>query len=569
MKNTLTKFFLFVVLAFASGQVFAVDLVKVYQQALNNDPTFKMAHASWLSYRENIAISRAGLLPSFSIQGNLGRNFNNLEDAQASPASTYKTKYNNNTLGYQLSLTQPIFNYKNWALLSQAKASEKEYAAQYSAAMQDLIYRTVSAYFNVLKARDILHYTVAECQALKSELNRTLERYRVGLSTLTEVEQARAGYDGVVAQKIQDTNNLKIQEEKLREITNREYKTFSYLGKNLPLVYPNPKNIQKWTDVAQTQNYSLRAARFAKQAAKENIKVQMSGHLPVLNATGQYSYTHNNNTSGSNIATHDSTALLGLTLSLPVFEGGAVTASTRQAQYNYQYASENLNKVNRSVVSAVAQAYLNVIAGINVIKAQKQSVISAKRALLSTLAAYKVGTQTMTDVLSQESNLYNALKNYSNAQYDYLIATVALKQSVGTLGLNDVKYINSLLSLNSNLIKVKENYRRFNAIKRKIPIKITKTKNGEYGIQLIATKNIKGINNFIKKHKLANNNLSIFQICKNNKHLYLLLVGSYSSLDKAKAESQKLKLNKYMKNIHPWIRKYADITSLCKYNKNK
>ncbi len=562
MKKTLLKIALFLGLGLLSTQLFAANLLQVYQQALNNDPTFKMSHSQWLSEKENIAINRAGLLPNFQVDGTYNHNYNNTESfaSVTAPNGTQivtiaKQRYRNNTTGYQLTLQQPIFNYQNWALLSQAKANEKQYAALYSAAAQDLMYRTAEAYFNVLKAQDILNYTIAEKIAYKSQYNQTRERYKVGLATITDVQQAKASYDGSVAQEIQDRNSVDVAKEQLREITNTSYTSFAKLSKKLPLLYPNPSNINQWVDVAQTQNYSLLAARYGVETAQENIHVQAAGHLPVLNAQGQYQYSNDSNYINNGLRATNKLATVGLDLSVPIFQGGAVTAATKQAQYDYQYAVDNMDKTHRTVVSDTRQQYWNVVSGVNVIKADKQAVISARSSLQSTIEGYKVGTQTMTDVLTQESNLYQSLKTYTTSQYDYLIATIALKQSAGTLGINDLEDINSWLTQAKGIVpKPKANKTSKTTKKYKAPTrnKAIKANPNHYTIQLMASPKRQDLVAFANKHHLSGYN--IVPTYKNGQKWYALTTGNYAS--KSSANAALAKMPSSIRNLKPWVRKF-------------
>jgi len=266
-------------------QALAIDLVGAYQQALVSDPTFQSARSQWFSDRELISINRAGLLPSFDINAQAGRY--TVGNTNHEPSLNAVPHYYDNVGLYSLTLDQPIFNYNAWSQLKQAKSKVKSSAATFAAAAQDLIYRTSTAYLDVLRAADELRYTQAEKRALASQLERARERFKVGLETITYVEQAQASYDTQVAQEITDKNNLAIKKEQLREITGQYYKSYAELTRELPLVTPRPANINQWVRKAQQQNYDLLAARYNLQAAQENIKVQSSQRYPTLDVAGQ------------------------------------------------------------------------------------------------------------------------------------------------------------------------------------------------------------------------------------------------------------------------------------------
>ena len=139
------------------------------------------------------------------------------------------------------------------------------------------------------------------------------------------------------------------------------------------------------------------------------------------------------------------TGQMGLTLTLPVYQGGLVNAQTRQANDQYQQALSNMEFTHRSVIAQTRNAYLGVIAGITQIRADQQAIISNQISLRATEASFRVGTSTMVDVLNHYLRFIQAEKSYSNDQYTYLINTLLLKQSAGTLNSQDIIIINSWL----------------------------------------------------------------------------------------------------------------------------
>lgn len=539
-------------------QALAINLLQAYNEALANDPTFQIARSQWLSDREEIAINRAGLLPQFDISGLTYReHFDNTIPVTIGR----KDRYYNNDAQYSLVLGQPLFNYQAWAAVRSAQSFVKASAANYGSAALDLINRTVSAYLAVLEADDVLRYTKAEKQAVASELDRTRERFKVGLATITEVDQVRAQYDATSAQEISDTNNLAVQKEKLREITGSHYQSFDKLTTKLPLIKPNPVNINDWADAARRQNYELMAARYSLQAAQENIRTQSAGHYPTLNLQGNMGQKYDSNYTGTFRHNTNFTALVGLSLDFPVVQGGYVSAKTRQAEYDYQNAASTLEKTDRSVVSNTRQAYLSVISAIGEVKAGKQAVISAKSSLASTQESYKVGTSTMVDVLGELSKLYEAEKNYATSQYNYLIQTLALKQAAGTLSINDVQTINSWLVIpfvkakptKHKIIKAKTKKRQATATEKHL-LAINPQ---HYAIQLMAAKHSQTIINFMGKHHIPGQAYSYTTYNNKGQKLYMLILGNYANLQSAHNAINKLP--SAIKAQHPWPRTYANV----------
>ena len=132
-------------------------------------------------------------------------------------------------------------------------------------------------------------------------------------------------------------------------------------------------------------------------------------------------------------------------LSMPIYQGGAVSSRRKQAYAQYDRTTENTLFTERSVIQEVRSQYSNVITLVANVTAQKQAVISATSALEATQVGYKVGTRNVVDLLQAEKNLYSAEKNLANAKYDYILANLRLALASGTIAPKDIVNINNLL----------------------------------------------------------------------------------------------------------------------------
>ncbi|MSP53926.1 MAG: hypothetical protein EXR81_06780, partial [Gammaproteobacteria bacterium] len=426
----------------------ATDLKTAFTAAQQSDPTYQGAEATYKAAQVTLEYGRGKLLPNLELTGSWMHANSNQNTAAGYGGPTVvsaNTTTPTNTLQYTLVLTQPLFNWQAIAGYDQIKATVKQAAATYAFSTQDLINRTATAYFNVLQAQEVLRYTEAQKAALNRQLQVAKQRYEVGLDPITSVYDAQASYDSTVALYIANENSLANQKEALRQITGQLYPNLARLKDDVPLLQPEPANIDAWTQRAEQQNANLQAQQFAVMAAEKNIKVQSAQNLPVLDLTGQYQST---NVTQTNVPASQTTSgpAYGANLTLPIYAGGKVKAQTEQAQYQYQAAVNLLEFTHRQTMANTRTAYLSVIAEISQIQADQQAIKSAAAALASNEAGYKVGTQTIADVLIAQSNLYKAQTQYATDRYAYVTYTIALKEAAGTLNANDVDQINAWLT---------------------------------------------------------------------------------------------------------------------------
>ena len=419
-----------------SSSAFADTLAEVYDQAKQNDPQLLRSAAQRDAAFEAVTSSRSDLLPQIDLRANYDINRGDLSDKNN----------DNNQWGAGIYFSQELYQRSSWITLDTAEKTARQSDSAYAAEQQALILRVATAYFEVLRAQDNLEFVRAEKAAVARQLEQTKQRFEVGLSAITDVHDAQAQYDGVLADEVLAENTLINNYEGLREITGQEHSNLSILDTDRFSASKSSESAAALVEQAEQKNLSLLASRISQDVAKDNITLASSGHLPSLTLDGSYSLADQSNSSNN----YDQDNLnLGLNLVVPLYTGGSTTSLTKQAEYNYVAASEDLEATYRSVVKDVRAFNNNITASIGALRAYEQSVVSAQSALEATEAGFDVGTRTIVDVLDSTRRLYDANKNLSDARYNYILSVLQLRQAVGTLSEQDIVDVNAGLKVAS------------------------------------------------------------------------------------------------------------------------
>lgn len=418
----------------------AENLMQVYQQARLSNPELRKSAADRDAAFEKINEARSPLLPQLGLGADYTYS-NGYRDANG---------VNSNATSASLQLTQSIFDMSKWRALTLQEKSAGIQDVTYQTDQQTLILNTATAYFNVLNAIDVLSYTQAQKDAVYRQLDQTTQRFNVGLVAITDVQNARSQYDTVLANEVTARNNLDNAVEQLRQVTGNYYPELASL--NVDGFKTNkPQAVNALLKEAENRNLTLLQARLSQDLAREQIRLAQDGHLPTLDLTAStgVSDTSYNGSKTNNNAQYDDSNMgqnkIGLTFSLPIYQGGMVNSQVKQAQYNFVGASEQLESAHRSVVQTVRSSFNNINASISSINAYKQAVVSAQSSLDAMEAGYSVGTRTIVDVLDATTTLYNAKQQLANARYTYLINQLNVKSALGTLNEQDLVALNNTL----------------------------------------------------------------------------------------------------------------------------
>lgn len=453
LKINLLKI-LFFSLSFTNS-LYAEDLIDIYLLAKDNDPIILGAKQTQLADSEELVIARAKFLPNVSVAGN--QTYVRSRDTLGLLNSYDRTRANYNTNQYSLNINQPIFQVVDWMQYAKTKKQVLSSLKKYEDAEQTLLLRVAEQYFVVLGAIDQVETSKAATLAFSKRLEQAKQQFKVGVTAITDVNEAQARLDSARAKEISDSNSLNTEKEKMSQIVGKFIPTISALKDQIPLAAPEPNNIDLWIEKSRKYNLKLQSARYDVEAAYEAIRASSSNHLPTINLTANIL---NSKAYPPQIDRYHNKQL-AINLNMPIFAGGATAATTQAAIFQTNATLQQLEAAYRAAESGTRVAYQTVLTKISQVDALQQSVKSSTVALKATQAAFEVGTRTIVDVLNSQTDLLTAQKNYAQSRYDYILSGLRLKQATGSLCLADLEQINNLLETNkpepSNSPKTEEN----------------------------------------------------------------------------------------------------------------
>ena len=406
-----------------------VGILQTYRDALDNDPQLQQAEANRFAEREALPQARALALPNLSARGSIEHNYQDRGPGDSS--------FTSDSMG--LFLNQPLYDRATQVRRRQADITVDRADTTFAGTGQELVLRVASAYFQVLAARDDVIFAQADKSVIERQLEQARRRFEVGLVTITDVQEAQARFDQSRSTEIAALNALDNRREALAEITGQYYETLQPLRETIPLSAPTPASAEHWVAQALDNNPSLRSARFNAELARENINLQRSGHYPSLDLNANY-------TDSDTGAQSRRGGRVGLELTIPLYQGGAVTSRTREAAFRHEAAKHQRETVERAITRQVREAYRGIEASISLVQALDQARVSSRSSLEATQAGFDVGTRTIVEVLNSQRDLLRAERDYAQARYSYLLNRLSLEQAIGELDETDLEYIQNLLA---------------------------------------------------------------------------------------------------------------------------
>jgi len=408
----------------------ADDLLTIYRQASAHDPTYLQIKANNLANAEQATISFAKLLPQIGL------------DAQTSNENRFSNQGKLHADGFDLTAKQTVFDFSDWATFSAEKAASKRAALATAAALQNLMVRTAKAYFDVAQAENLLALNKKQRNAARQLFIQAQIEKKAGKLTATDVSNAQANYVTASRDVINRQITLEEKQAALTAITQQPTRQIRVLNYRIKLMLPHKVNKQKWLALSRSRNLTYLAARYGVLAAKRNVLSERGNHLPAVGVEASYGDQY---TISSGDVNRERDSTITLKASVPLFSGGGIVASTRQAEYKYQAARQNMIKTKADAYRQAQQSLTSVITGQQQLLADLKLIEAETEDLTNTTYSYKAGQSSTKDVVEAQMEYYAAHTDYIVDKYVYLNGVLALKQAAGTLNINDLITINKLL----------------------------------------------------------------------------------------------------------------------------
>lgn len=432
--------FLLGLASLSSSPAFAGQLLDLLQQASESDPTVAAARADADAQRAQAGSLRAGLLPQLGATANMTRSRD--KTANANFVGFENTTVYSTNQGYGLRLTQTLFNAATFARYAEVDNQLALAMANATLAEQDLILRTANTYFDWLAAQDNLRFAQAELAAIQRSLEQAQVRYDVGLSAITDMQEAQSRYDLARSQELAAAAELRSRSQALRALAGSVPATPATLSRKPLQDSPEPGNPDPWVNRALNDNLNLLAAEEQAEIARQEKNAARAAYLPTLDLIGEHNFL---DTSDAQFGRESTTSQATLQLSLPLFAGGGNRAKHKQATAQFEAAKARAEGVRRSTEQSTRDAYDGVVTGAARVSALQQAVRSATTARDAVAAGVEVGTRTNVDLLNAERELFGAQRDLARSRYDYLLNILTLEQAVGSLDLSDLQRVDALL----------------------------------------------------------------------------------------------------------------------------
>ena len=446
-KNiALTALSTLVLTAFHANSAWALDFKTAYEAALQHDATILAERAAAQAAQERLPQALSQRRPSLSLSA--GQNRNHLESQTANmlgQRSVSERYYDSNNAALQL--RQPVYRPAILAQIKQARAQVQDADAVLDVNENDLLERVAQAYFDALLGQVQLDLASAQKTAFAAQLQSAQKGFAAGVGMRTDVDEAQARMDLAHAQVLQAQQALDLARRRLALLLGVPVAQLVQLAdldtQRFAPSAPVPTSAEQWIALAEESSPQLQALRARLRAAQAEVDKAQAGHKPTLDVVATVSRSDSD--SVTSINTVYKQKYVGVQLNVPLYSGGYVSSTVRQALAEVQRMQQTLEAAQRDLSNQVYEQFSAMTEGVLRIAALEQAVRSAQQALLSSQKSLQAGARTTVDVLNAEQQLTVAQRDLAQARYGYVLAHLKLQMLAGQERMANVDAVNRWL----------------------------------------------------------------------------------------------------------------------------
>ncbi|MGE4351520.1 MAG: TolC family outer membrane protein [Bdellovibrionales bacterium] len=430
--------------ASSSAMAESQTLEQAMAAAYERNPSLQAQRAKLRAADEKVAQALSGWRPNIEASAGRGISRQKIDDSTMYPDSK--------TLAPRdvgITVQQPVFSgFKTVAGVRAADAQVEAERAFLETAEQDLLFSAARAYLDVVQAQKVQELMRKNEEVLRQELDATQSRFAIGEVTKTDISQAQARLNVAQAQRIQADGDLTAQRATYTRVIGEVPQELTQPS----LTFQGPHSLDEALSLASSRHPQVRAADYAKQAAKEQVTVTQGNLLPEVSIVG--SMSRNWEQSITLPDQQDSSTIMAR-VTVPLYKSGADYARSRAANETVVQKGMELADARARVREGAITAWQALTTARATIKANESGVKAAELALYGVQEESKVGTRTVLDVLNAQQEVLNAKVNLVRSHHDEALAILQVRAAIGDLSAASLKLPVDLYNPKAHLDQVR------------------------------------------------------------------------------------------------------------------
>ncbi|MEJ5168128.1 MAG: TolC family outer membrane protein [Arcobacteraceae bacterium] len=403
----------------------ALSLKESVSEVLGTNPVIQERLKNFYETQQDLNIAKSEYLPSIDLRTSYGQN-------KAGRIDDDVTDMNYKHYTNSIKITQNIFNgFSTTNKVDYQKARILAAAYHYIENANDISFKTVGAYIDVIRSYKLLQNAKDSVQINEKIYQDVQELYTAGLTTKSEMTKIFAALSLAKSNLIVQQNNTRDKEFKFKRLLGRDVDISHLILPSFDLAMP--ESLQRATMYAIENNPSIIVSNYNIQGAQALYRERKSNFYPIVNLELEQLYNDAYDQRNNGYESADDRQRAYVTLNWNLYKGGADKAALQKTRSNIHREVEIQRDLKRQTIEGLELSW----SAYEMIALQLKQLYEYSKHSEETLESYKseyeMGRRTLLDLLAAQNDLVNSRSQIINAEFDRLFAQYRILDAMGIL----------------------------------------------------------------------------------------------------------------------------------------
>ena len=419
-----------------TSHVEAADIMDVYNRSLNFNNDLKIITNDQKISQEAYSQTSSNIFPEVSITANT-------QEINVNKYTGTGTQKDYSTESASLKITQPLLRLYFFDELNKAESIVKKSKINLEEFKKDLIIKSAELYFNLINAKNSVAAGEVKLDSMLIKYESAKKLFDNGYISDIELNKYKNNYEMTMVEKQILVNEFDMVKQDVYIFTGREILDIHNLNHTIEiplLTYDANSLISK----ALVSLDSIKSALLDVNISRDEMKSNKSKHYPTIDLNATYDYSDTSSGSRLGKQTRESNTI-GLTINIPIYQGGFQKSKVTEARYKYKNAKINLDHLRRTIRKEILDNInnYNLLKSLVIVKRDRYNDVNQDYLTLSQGA--DIGLYTDVEVKDAEYNLMIAKNDLIESTLDLLLVDLNLKKYSSNLSVENIRTINRML----------------------------------------------------------------------------------------------------------------------------
>ena len=419
-----------------SSFVEAADIMDVYNRSLifNND--LKIITNEQKISQEAYSQTSSNIFPEISITANT-------QEINVNKYTGTGTQKDYSTESASLTITQPLLRLYFFDELNKAESIIKKSEINLEEFKKDLIVKSAELYFNLINAKNSVAASDVKLNSMIIKYESAKKLFNNGYISDIELNKHKNNYQMTMVEKQILVNEFDMVKQDVYIFTGKEIMDIHNLNHTIEIPL-STYDANSLVSKAIVSFDSIKSALLDVSISRDEMKSNKSKHYPTIDLNATYDYSDTSSGSRLGKQTRESNTI-GLTINIPIYQGGFQKSKVSEARYKYKNAKINLDHLRRTLRKDILDNInnYNLLKSLVIVKRDRYNDVNQDYLTISQGA--DSGLYTDVEVKDAEYNLIISKNDLIKSTLDLLLVDLNLKKYSSNLSVQNIQTINRML----------------------------------------------------------------------------------------------------------------------------